>query len=384
MRRRLLMMVLAASTLAPPALFALHVILATENVPIDRVIANLRRMIDQEPGRIEWRINLARLHAMAYAQKIDSIETLKAPEPKQTRPLFPAGPGYEQFKITAPKDAAQAEAAASHLQSAIAAYEDAMAVAPDNSIAQLGLGWCLSLAGQKERAASALRAVVAREWPLEQLKVNVEVGYRSKVEEAALHLIPLLDPVADAAEIAVLRQRSAILAKAGRFITPIAIPLRAGVSAFDVVDEHARVLFDADGSGVPRRWTWIGNQAAWLVFDRKKTGQVTSALQFFGSVTFWLFWENGYGALRALDDSGDGVVSGAELDGLALWHDRNSNGLSDSGEVRTAVDAGITALSTRYEHDATHPDEIAWSPRGVVFASGEVRPTYDIVLRRQR
>ena len=39
-------------------------------------------------------------------------------------------------------------------------------------------------------------------------------------------------------------------------------------------------------------------------------------------------------ALAALDDNGDGVLSGKELDGLALWHDANGNGVCDPGEVK--------------------------------------------------
>ena len=81
-----------------------------------------------------------------------------------------------------------------------------------------------------------------------------------------------------------------------------------------------------------------------------------------------------------MDDDGDGAIRGPERAGLALWHDRNSNGVSDRGEVRPLTGWGIVALSTSYEYDARHQHEIAWSPRGVVFATGEVRPTYDLVM----
>lgn len=73
----------------------------------------------------------------------------------------------------------------------------------------------------------------------------------------------------------------------------------------------------------------------------------------FGSVTFWIFWRDGYEALRSLDDDQDGILSGAELRGMALWQDRNGNGVSDEqGEVRSVAEWGITAISCAGEADA--------------------------------
>lgn len=43
------------------------------------------------------------------------------------------------------------------------------------------------------------------------------------------------------------------------------------------------------------------------------------------------------------------------------------------GEVRPLTDWGIVSLSTSCEYDGRHQHEIAWPPRGVVFAGGEVR-----------
>jgi len=196
------------------------------------------------------------------------------------------------------------------------------------------------------------------------------------------YLIPLLDAERDRAEIERLRRDARELERKGRFITPIAVPLEDGLTALDVEDSNASVAFDADGSALAQRWTWIRSNAAWLVFDRHAEGRITSGLQLFGSVTFWLFWENGYRALAALDDDGDGAIAGRELEGFALWHDRNGNGLSEGGEVRPVAEWGVVSLSTRYEHDASHPDEIAVSPRGVTLRNGTVRPTFDLLLRR--
>jgi hypothetical protein len=131
---------------------------------------------------------------------------------------------------------------------------------------------------------------------------------------------------------------------------------------------------------LPRRWTWISSRAGWLVHDPGGTGEITSALQWFGNVTFWLFWENGYQALAALDDDADGVLAGDELRDLAIWHDRNGNGTSDRGEVRPLSTHGIVALSCRYE-ESDGLMFAAMAPEGVRLADGRTRPSYDVMLR---
>jgi hypothetical protein len=260
-------------------------------------------------------------------------------------------------------------------------YRDVLVIEGDNKVALIGLGWCLVQAGERAEAIIVLRRAAEVAWQHESRpETSFYMGGPKMIEEVARYLIPLLDPERDAPEIATLRQRIKNLESRMGWITPIAIPLRAGLTARDMVDDDARVVFDLDGTGA-KPWTWITADAAWLVYDRFGEGRITSGLELFGSVTFWAFWQNGYHALRALDDDGDGEIRGGELRGLALWHDRNLNGISERGEVRPVVDWGIVSLSTSYRIDASHQDEIPWSSAGVRFADGTVRPTFDVVLR---
>jgi tetratricopeptide (TPR) repeat protein len=357
-----------------------------QNVPVSRLTANLERMIAENPADLMLRINLARAHAMAYAQKTEKATVLKGRE--QYGVYAEHVPIYHPFEVKKAATEAARTAAAIHLDAAIAAYQDVISRAPDNLIARLGLAWSLDQAGQKARAIAEYRIVVRDGFPKDRSKDRyappVLRGDRYLSEEAARYLLPLLDPTNDRGEIATLKAQIAELEKAPRGITPIAVPLKDGLSACDVTNTDARVVFDADGTGVDRSWTWITPDAAWLVFDKQDTRRVTSALQLFGNVTFWMFWENGYRALGGLDDNSDGRIAGPELPGLALWRDANANGISEPGEVRPVSDWKIVSLSYRYEFDATHPDEIAFSPAGVTFADGTTRPTWDIVLHHQQ
>ena len=117
-----------------------------------------------------------------------------------------------------------------------------------------------------------------------------------------------------------------------------------------------------------------------LVFDPRGTGRISSGLQLFGNVTFWLFWNTGYDALQALDDDGNGVLRGDELRGLAVWRDANVDGVSQPGEVHTLAALGIVELSTRHVIEDENDDVLAYAPGGVRFSDGSTRTTYDVLL----
>lgn len=109
-------------------------------------------------------------------------------------------------------------------------------------------------------------------------------------------------------------------------------------------------------------------KAPLLVFDPSHSGKVTSAKQLFGTYTFGgrttkvayspsdkarTPWGNGYQALALLDANHDGKISGKELDALALWFDRNRDGVSQLGEVEPLSSLGVVALY--YKPNRTDP-----------------------------
>jgi len=264
------------------------------------------------------------------------------------------------------------EEARKHLAAAIEHYREALKLNKNHLPAQLGLGWCLDEAGDKAAAVESYRKALALAWKKEG---NQDYYfYDSFVQETAHYLLPLLDPEKDAQEIENIKGYAEAIRKKSRAITPLVIPLEDNATLAELVDCDASVRFDLDGSGFQRPWGWITSKAAWLVWDPHGSGKITSGLQMFGNVTFWIFWKNGYEALSALDDNGDGCLSGHELEGLTLWHDRNSDGVSDPGEVETVEFWGIQSLSCHFRR---HPAGIVFSPRGVVFQGGATRPTYD-------
>jgi hypothetical protein len=352
-----------------------------DKIPVERLVKNLESMAKKETKGFTAQYNLARVHAMAYALKTDTVEINKrSPE---SGAWFGFTPGIIPFKAVEAPDKEKAAVAKKHLDRAIEVYKELVENQPMYLPGKLGLAWSLEQAGDKEAAIDGYREVASKAWEEDRKKKSGPLGGNFVTKEAVGYLIPLLDPKKDGNEIDDLKARIAFLNKLPRPVTPIAIPLKDGLNARDIEDRAASVRFDVDGSDLDRKWTWITKDAAWLVHDPKHTGKISSGLQLFGNVSFWCFWDNGYEAMRSLDDNGDGKLSGAELDGLALWHDANGNGVCDAGEVRSLSHYGIVGLSCEWQTDTQHPDRIAVSPRGVVLQNGATRPSFDLILQQR-
>ncbi|HWN99863.1 MAG TPA: hypothetical protein VNS63_11395 [Blastocatellia bacterium] len=348
------------------------------NVPVERLTRNLEELVEKNPKDVVPMFNLARAHAMAYALRSDTVETRKGEESDGV--WFGYNPPHVPFSVKPTDDSNKLKIARQHLAKALEWYERVLKLAPDNLPAALGHAWCTEQSGRRREAATEYRKVINAAWKKEKDLKQADIGWHSVTAEAAGYLIPLLDREKDKQEIDVLQQRIKQMETVLRPITPLVIPLRDGLSVCGLEDRSANVYFDADGTGVKKSWTWITKDAGWLVYDPHSTGRVGSALQMFGSVTFWMFWENGYEALAALDDDGDGMLAGRELQGLAIWQDVNGNGVSEHGEVKALDDWGIVALSCRYVVNGS--GRIPYSPRGVSFSDGSNRPTYDVILHR--
>jgi hypothetical protein len=350
-----------------------------EKVPVDRLTANLAEALKKDPKNQKAVLNLARAHAMAFSLRSNELPVNNK---KPDGVWFGHEPPIVPFNsVVKSDDKEKLKLARDHLARAIKLYEEALQLDPDDLRAQLGHAWLLSQNDQKSASVAELRKVIEKAWVKEKDATSAPFGGHTITGEAAGYLIPQLDPVRDKDEIATLKERSEKLRKLPRPVTPIVVPLRDGLSVGDLEARDASVAFDADGTGLDRRWSWVSSDAAWLVHDPTRSGRVTSALQLFGSVTFWMFWDTGYEALAALDDDHDGRLTGRELEGLALWHDANGNGVSDPGEVRPLAAYGIVSISCRFERDPRHPDRIAFSRNGVVFADGKTRPTFDLMLQ---
>jgi len=371
---RLLWLVVFLAATSPA--FGRFVGVDVERVPVARLIENLQQIAKDNPTSVEAQLNLGRAHGMAYAQKSDPLTV-----PKAYHGMEPPAVSFGDVTTTA--DATLGAAAQAHLEAALKAYRQASELDKDNLVIHLGLAWLTEQAGRKDDAVKQYRTIAAEAWEKEKGLTMLGLGGQTLTGEVASYLVPLLDAEKDKREIETLKDQVATLGKLPYPVTPIAVPLADGLTAADLEAPDARVTFDVDGSGLGRGWSWITPKAAWLVSDPKLDGKINSGRQLFGNVTFWMFWNNGYAPLAALDDNRDGILTGNELADLALWRDANGNGMADPGEVKPLSAYGIVALSYKWQTLNDQPDQIAFSPNGVVFQDGKTRPTFDLVLKAQ-
>src|SRR5207244_13305933 len=127
------------------------------------------------------------------------------------------------------------EAAGAHIRKAIERYKEAVGLAPDNLTARLGLAWTVEQSGDRAAAIKLYRDVIERAWAKEKEMKRAPLGWHSVTGEAGGYLIPLLDANKDKQEIENLQKNAAQLKKLPRPITPLAVPLRDGLRAQDLL-----------------------------------------------------------------------------------------------------------------------------------------------------
>ncbi len=353
-------LILAAALLLSPAALGRYATVQTEKVPVARLAANLEKKLAAAPKDFDLLVRTARVHAMAYAAKTSELEVRKG-EPDE--PWFGYAPKNLPFQLQIGESPAVVKTAEAHLEKAVDLYLRAEKERPEHLVTVLGLAWCLEQSGKKTEALNRYRKVIETSYKNGKSSGGPDWDLLS---EAIQYAKPLLDPKKDMEELSRYEERLLLAQKQPRAVTPVLVDLSGRGELEAVVDRAARVAFDLDGRGKGGcAWEWIDRDAAaWLVFDGDGTGRIDSGLDLFGAVSWWLFWRDGYEALAALDDDGNGLVSGPELAGIALWRDRDGNGVSDPGEVTTLEAHGIVTLDTRAAVDAAS---------GLLAASGTKR-----------
>jgi hypothetical protein len=130
---------------------------------------------------------------------------------------------------------------------------------------------------------------------------------------------------------------------------PIVLDLnRNGITSISMAASIA--LFDYDGDGIKENTAWIESGDALLVNDVNNDGIINNASELFGNYTRnsdGSIAKSGYQALSYYDTNGDSVVdaSDSRFEELKLWIDSNGDGVTDTGELKTLSEMGVTSLA---------------------------------------
>ena len=121
-------------------------------------------------------------------------------------------------------------------------------------------------------------------------------------------------------------------------------------NGLETVGLAANVYFDHNGDDVLTRTGWVGPNDVLLVWDRNANGTIDTGAELFGDFTplpNGTLAPNGFAALAALDENGDGIIDASDpaFADLKLWKDADQNGQTGAGELIALAEAGIVSLS---------------------------------------
>jgi hypothetical protein len=143
--------------------------------------------------------------------------------------------------------------------------------------------------------------------------------------------------------------------------------------------------FDLAGREASVATDWVSPETPWLAFDRDGNGSIDDGRELFGSMTALPDGQrapNGFVALAALDDDGDGRITAhdASFGRLLVWRDANQDRRSEPGELTSAEDAGLVSIELGY-HVAPRcsGDDCEIERAHFVFREGGRERTGDVI-----
>lgn len=413
-----------------------HAIFVTPSyLPIDRLVSNTKELIRENPENDEAYYTLARIYYLGFANKSDLIPAQVSKLSTRPLPYWRNGGTLSYFRREAAKDEVlktrglatedeiekadrpafwdrvreveremiesnwepvfEDSARLAHYASeAFELFGKAIEIAPNSGLYQLGLASLLeqSCRFSEEHEALPLEfasfdAAKNAYWKAYELSIDSDLtterkpvgGLSSLVAyEASKSFLRLAQESESEGDLQKVAEMSASLEIFGKLprgpITPIVFSLDGAFPLLELEDLDAEVVFDLDGDGVAKKWSWVQADTGILVWDPEGLGQIDSGRQLFGSVTWWVFFSDGFQALGLLDDDRDGTLRGLELEGLSVWFDVNQNAVSDSGEVMPIQSVGISAISTQGNDFA---DGVVFNRLGLELKDGRRLPVYD-------
>jgi serine-aspartate repeat-containing protein C/D/E len=125
--------------------------------------------------------------------------------------------------------------------------------------------------------------------------------------------------------------------------SPLAIDLNGdGIKTLSI---DKGVEFDLLNTGSKNNVGWISGKDGLLAIDNNGNGQIDNGKELFGGGV-----GEGFAKLDSFDSNRDGVVNASDqgFSSLKIWQDKNSNGVTDRGELQALSVFGIKSLNVEH------------------------------------
>lgn len=140
---------------------------------------------------------------------------------------------------------------------------------------------------------------------------------------------------------------------------PLVLDLNGDSKISTINRNDSNSYFNHDGDNIKYRTSWIGKEDGILVIDKNGNGTIDNGSELFGNFTTKNNGDmanNGFEALKDYDTNGDLIIDYRDdkFSELRVWQDLNSDGISQSNELKTLKEVGISRLNL--SHDKTYKD----------------------------
>ena len=147
-------------------------------------------------------------------------------------------------------------------------------------------------------------------------------------------------------------------------ISPLVIDVdNDGIELISLANSDTQ--FDLDSDGFSELTGWVQPDDALLAYDINGNGYIDDISELFGNAT-----TDGFTELAEIDNDKNGTIdiNDSKFENLVLWHDLNTNGISEVGELTSALSAGLSSIQldakevyrTNAGHKITHVSSTQW------------------------
>jgi serralysin len=156
-----------------------------------------------------------------------------------------------------------------------------------------------------------------------------------------------------------------------------------GISFTSFVDG---VQFDINGDGAPDQIAWTTGDDGILAYDLDGSGVIENGSEIFSPVLGGGSFSSSLAALASLDSNSDGMIdaSDAGFGDLLVWQDQSHDGVSDTGELSTLTDFGITSISLSASASQAYIDgQAVFSEGSFTYTDGTANTFLEVSLDTQ-